>query len=837
MRETFRLLTAAALLLGACSSQVAFVDPVDTTCELGDFDPTGALTAGEADFEVLLYGVHRARPVKIPNGRWVTPPGISLRMQTFPIRVAADPRGAWFAVGNNGKADLPGNSQSITFVHAESARAVTLPVKQLFGDLVYSSSGKRLYAAGGGAQEVIVVDTSDPEAPAIERRIPVPHYPAGLALTPSGDELLVTGFHRHELHRVRLSDGEIQATYTVQTYPYGVTTDGVHAYVSNLGSNSVSRVRLTDGAVTTVLVGRNPEGVALSRDGSRLYVANSDSDTVSVFDTTRFESAEGVQTIDLKDRPDAPIGKSPVDVQLSGDGMRLYVVMAGENAVAVFRTTDLMPLGSIPTGWYPTTLAEGKQGDMLAIVNAKGFGAGNTDPFQHGGSDPFSPLAVGTTQKGTLTLMPTPNDAELNALNATVERNNNVARTLFKPGCEQVRGPVPLKVGQPSPIKHVVYIIRENKTYDSLLGDYPGLANPARGKPELAIWGQEITPNLRKIAERFASHDNYYSEPEQSIQGHIWATNGWSNDFSEKVWMAMWGNERDSLFLPGIEPASRGGGGSLMHNVLDAGRDLRIYGDISAIARQSTTLFRDKIAWKFPTWSLHIRDRDKARIFIDELKQGIFPSLVTIWLPNDHTSGCSAGNPYPVSEIMDNDEGTGMVIDAISKSPFWKETAVFIFEDDPQSAPDHIDGHRSILMVASPYAKRGWTSKVHVSFPSIHRTMGLMLGVAPTSRYEELATPLYDAFQEEPDLEPFDYIPLGDDKFRMVKADDPATVDIGGIEYHNCQEISSAYLSPHSLDQPDQIPNLGRILWHHRMGDAPYPEHYIAEEEEEEDEE
>lgn len=848
MHLPFRLATGlaiASLLFATACDQRRTADA--DTCELTDFDPTGALTAGAMKTSVTLYGDVTTTPTKIPNGRWVTPLGTTAKLHTFSMRVAAHPGGRYYAVNNVGHGDFKSNFQSVSIVDGETGVPVTtvthakcpdaapcdaLPVEQLFGDVLFSADGTRLYAAGGGANVVHVIKTDPVTMPTVVATIAVPNYPTGLALLPGGEELLVTNFHKHGLTRVRLSDGKILKTYTVQVYPYGVTTDGKSAYVSNLGANSVSKVDLASGKTVNLLVGVNPEGVALTRDGKTLYVTNSDSDTISVIAAASFTTDATIDLHDFEAKRTAT-GMSPVDAQLSQDGKRLYVALAGDNAVAVLSVPGHALLGKIPTPWYPTTVAERAGGGQLAVVAAKGFGAGSNDPRKFGGDNPYVDEFVGRLQKGTITVFDTPTDAQLGELRTAVDRNNQVTRLMFKTDktvCSRVKGPVPLEPGQPSPIKHVVYIVRENKTYDSNLGDYAGTANKANGDPSLAIWGKKVTPNGHLIAQRFANHDNYYSEPEQSVQGHVWAANGYSNDFSEKVWLAMWANRHDSLFLPAIEPASRGGNGGFILNLIKAGKKVRIYGEVTGLADQMTDELRNMYNWKYPAWSLHIRDRDKAKIFIDDLDKGIFPEFVYIWLPNDHTSGCAVGNAYPVSEIADNDEGTGMIIDAISKSRFWKDTAVFVFEDDPQSAPDHVDGHRSILLAASPYAKRGWTSKVQVSFPSIHRTTSLILGVPPSSRYEELATPLYDAFQETPDMEPFNYQPLPDNMYRKVEESDPPEVSIGGVNYKNCREIGAKFLKPNSLDMEDQIPGLGRILWYHVRGESPYPEALVADE-------
>lgn len=837
-----------ALQLGAALALAATIScdtrrTVDSAaCKLDAFDPSSSLSVGQTDLEVPFYGGTRTKPFKIPNGRWITPLGTTVRTHPFSLRVAAHPGGRYFAVNNAGLGDFKNGWQSISFVDGESSATLPLthpqcgaeacdavPIEQIFGDIVYSADGSKLYAAGGGANKIHVLDTSTVTAPVLAASITVPNYPVGLALAPGGAELFATGFHKHALYRIRLADGKITGTFTVGLYPYGVTTDEKTAYVSNLGANSVSKINLTSGEAITAPVGFNPEGVTLSPDGQKLYVANSDSDTVSVINTATFKI---VHTIAFKERPDAPPGISPTDILFSRDGKRIYVVLAGDNAIAVLKASDHSLIGKIPTAWYPTTVAESADGKLMAVANAKGFGAGSNDPRKFGGTNPYQDVFVGRLQKGALGLFAPPSDGDLKDLAKAVAVNNDAASHFIgtPKGCERITGPVPLRVGQSSPIKHIVYIVRENKTYDADLGDYEGVANKANGDPSLAIWGKSVTPNLHAIAERFANHDNYYSEPEQSVQGHIWAANGWSNDFSEKIWMGMWANKHDSVFLPAIEHASRGGNDGMIFNILKAGKDVRIYGEVTGLVDHMTGSLRDKFNFKYPTWSLHIRDREKAKIFIQDLDKGIFPNFVYIWLPNDHTSGCREGNAYPVSEIADNDEGTGIIIDAISKSKFWKETAVFVFEDDPQSTPDHVDGHRSILMVASPYAKRGWTSHAQVSFPSIHRTMGLILGVPATSRYEELATPLYDAFQEEPDFTPFDYIPLPDSKFRIAKKEDPETFDIAGVTYTNCQEMGAKFLTTSSLDREDQMPGLGRILWHHARGKTPYPEALVADE-------
>jgi hypothetical protein len=354
--------------------------------------------------------------------------------------------------------------------------------------------------------------------------------------------------------------------------------------------------------------------------------------------------------------------------------------------------------------------------------------------------------------------------------------------------------------------------MRENKTYDSLLGD---LGPEYDGDPSLTLFGEEITPNLHRLARTFTNLTNFYNESEQSVQGHVWGGIGWVNDFTEKNWIAMWGRPGEAqLVVAGLEPASLPPTGDLFRFYQAHGRSVRIYGEYAGAALDALE-GTEMMEWRFPS-NLGLDDRIKIKPFLRDLAQGKLADYTFIALPNDHTYGLTPGAPTPEYLVADNDEATGRIVEAVSHSPFWHETVIFIFEDDPQSTPDHVDAHRSICIVVSPWVKRGYVSRVHSSFPSLHKTASLIFGVPPINRLIALSSAMYDLFTTTPDLTPYVAIPS-----RIPFAINPENGPLA--EASKKLDFSTV----------DRAPGLGRILWAYRKG-TPFPEDLADDEGEEE---
>lgn len=738
---------------------------------------------------------------KFINGRRLTPAGRQVEVGTFPLNFALSPNGSLLAVTHSGEGDLKlqkSGHQSVWIVDTATMEVRSrIEGEAFFYGIAFSPDGSRLFAATGGGNSVRVYDLSDPARPVETLAIEIPDYPTGVAVTPDGRRLLVTRLHEHTLSVFDTESFEKVMDLTTMAYPYAVvvTPDGSRAFVSNWGDRSVSALDLTAGSTLgRIEVGRTPEGLAVSPDGRRVVVANSDDDSLSVIDA---ESLEVVATISLKEKTDDPVGVMPVDVTISPDGSRVYAACSGDNMVAVADLESSKMIGKIPTGAYPTAVRS--RGSSLYYLNGKGLVARPNEKNEF----------ITGLMWGSVSVLDVPSDAELREFTRRVDENNDpFKRTYpFSADCKAAKGPIPIRTGARSDsIKHVVYVIRENKTYDSLLGD---LGGEARGDPNLALFGEEVTPNLHALARRFANLDNCYYESEQSLQGHIWISAGWANDFSERNWPAMWAQKGvGQFYLPGIEPASRGSDTMFYDNLIDHDVSFRVYGDPIGVLSDLFGKFSNHVDFKYPTWALQVRDVDKVKEFKRELDLGIFPSFVSIWVPNDHTRGTSAGAPTPVTMIADNDHATGLIVEAISSSPYWKDTVILIFEDDPQGVPDHVDAHRGPCLVVGPHVKRGHTSHVHYSFPSFHRTMGLILGLPPISRFDAKAAPFLDVFTEDPEnIEPY----------TAVTPNVP-------VKYNAPDAYGAVESAKMDFSMPDQAPGLGRILWHSVKGrKAPYP--------------
>jgi hypothetical protein len=421
------------------------------------------------------------------------------------------------------------------------------------------------------------------------------------------------------------------------------------------------------------------------------------------------------------------------------------------------------------------------------IASAKGLGAGPTDHAP--GKNDY--------MKGTLQMVPMPSPQDLamgdTAVHSYLTRPKSYEVQLTCTGTPQLF-PLPPQKGAPTPIEHVFLIVRENKTYDAVLGDLPG----ANGNAALAIFGGDITPNLHALAKRFSNLDNFYSLAEQSLQGHEWTTANMANDYVEKGWLTTWGratrplgafSASDSLEHLGM-PATR----TAWEHLDKAGIAYHNYGEIT---NTSGAIHVYDVGYPGVFFNTAIADVDKIQYVIDNLNDKTFAlePFSYISLPNDHTVGTSPGMPTPESMIADNDEATGRFIDALSHSPYWASSAVFLIEDDPQDGGDHVELHRSPCLVISPWSKRAYTSSVHYDVPAMWHTLTLLLGVDPINQRDGNAPAMYDVFSPKPDTEAYTFIPR---KVPMSinAADAPLAEESKRIDF----------------SRPDTAP-LGRILW------------------------
>jgi YVTN family beta-propeller protein len=690
-------------------------------------------------------------------------------------------------------------------------------------------------------------------------------YPCGIALTSDSARAIVCLSMNDALAVVDLASGVVQREIPVGVAPYHVVLsgDGKTAFVSNWGgrravagdktapsgktqtvvdargiaaSGTVSIVDLqAQSEIAQVETGLHPTDLCLTRDGRTLFVANANSDTVSVIDVA---SHKVVETISV--RPDAslPFGSAPNALALGADDSTLYVANGGNNAVAVIKLRGANDnkstlAGFIPTGWYPGALA--LHDGQLYVANVKGVGslAKTTRPEWSRWVKDY----LGTVSKVTL-----PSADELTAYTKQSLADARVHEALAaweKAQSPEKPAPVPQHDGQPSVFDHVVYIIKENRTYDQVLGDMPR----GNGEPKLCIFDKPVTPNHHALAEEFVLLDNYYCNGVLSADGHAWATEANAGEYFEK---AFGGFTR--VYFQG-DPLTFSSSGFLWDAVLLHGLSFRNYGekDFPKTVPDSSWLqmYKDWTSGKksiqitqskslpplepysalYPGWNLKIPDIVRADIFLKEFagfeKSGNWPHFMIVYLPSDHTAGLTPGTPTPRAMVADNDLAMGRIVEAISKSKFWPTTCVFAIEDDPQAGFDHVDGHRSFCLIASPYTRRGETIHAFYNQTSVLHTMERMMGLAPMTQFDSMAPVMTECFTDKPDLRPYtakpNQIPLDELNGKI------ADLHAGAAKWAQAS-------AKQDFDEPDEVDDdvMNRILWFSVRGEEAYPKEFAG---------
>jgi YVTN family beta-propeller protein len=801
----------------------------------------------------------------VPTQQRIRPAGRSVEYRGRPVDVALAPDGKTTYVKDNAQL------LAIDVDRWEITQQLKYPARPGGGTMhgiAVSRDGKRVYVTAGPALCEAMVGEGGKLT--WGRTIPLPPtqrgketaYPCGIALSRDGATAWVCLSIDNALAAVDLGTGKITQRIPVSVAPYDVilSADEKTAYVSNWGgrrpdaqdptaksagaealidkrgvasSGTVGVVDLAAGKqVAEIEVGLHPSDLELTGDESRLYVANANSDTVSVIDTA---ARKVIATIAVRPDPTLPFGSGSNALALSRDERTLFVANGGNNAVAGVKLDPAsgggLVQGFIPAGWYPSAVA--LAGERLIIANVKGVGS--RDPANEGKWNSHS-------YRGSVTLVDVPDEATLARYTAQVREDSRVPQSLrawekAQSGVAPV--PVPKRVGEPSVFEHVVYVIKENRTYDQVFGDI-GKGN---SDPKLCVFGREITPNHHALAEQFALLDNFYCNGVVSADGHAWVTEGVTVDYLEKSFGAW---ARSYPFWGG-DPLAFAPTGFIWDNVLIHGLSFRNYGEmVNSVTHPPrstfTDVYRDYVnktgkirisnvlglesirpytCEAYPGWNMDVPDQRRVDAFLAEFEKykqtRDWPNLVIVYLPNDHTSGTNPGDPTPKAQVADNDYALGRVVDAVSHSEFWPKTCIFVIEDDPQAGFDHVDGHRSLCLVISPYTKRGAVVSNFYNQTSVLHTMELMLGVPPMNQLDAMAPVMEACFTEKPDLAPYTVLPSNVPFDQM----NPEKSSLRGAELE---------LAELSLKQRLEVPDaanedaLNRILWASARGaTTPYP--------------
>ena len=758
---------------------------------------------------VTLPGETLEGTVRMPNGWSIKPAGKQVQMGDFPINIALHPSGKWAAVLHAGWGlhevvivDLKPKKQKVL------SRSV---IDQTFAGLTFAPDGKHVYV-GGGKLEVVYqfafddgylgkpkkLSVSNPKAADIiekaemaddeeqpektekaEKKKKVKFVPGAFAIHPSGKMLYVPGVWGDAVCFLPLDDAARTRVFVPldqDSHPINCLLDskGKRLFVSLWNRAAVAVVDVEkEKIIQTWATEKHPTEMVLSPDEKTLFVACSNSTRVSVLRTA---DGKGLETINCALYPNAPNGNTPNSLCLTPGGQILVVANADANNLALFNVAEpgkAKPLGFIPVGMYPTSVRCDADGKHIYVANGRGISV-KANPH---GMNPLLPKSTKGVQeyiaglyRGTLGVIDMPNEVDMIKYSKQAYECSPLRQDNGIVGSVPKDNPIPAKIGGASPIKYCIYVIRENRTYDQVLGDM----KEGNGDRGLCIFPEKVTPNAHRLARQFVLLDNFYCDGEVSADGHEWSMGAYCTDFVRRVWPLNYsggGHKKFDLF-PGdgdFDDIARPACGYIWDRCAEAKVTYRSYGEWVENGQKDTDPCKAKVKTLvghidplYRGWDLSYRDQKRADRFIAELKrfekEGGMPQLSIIRLPNDHTSGTSSKKPTPTAMVADNDLALGRIVEAISKSKFWPETAIFVIEDDAQNGADHVDAHRTVALCISPYTQHGKVDSTLYSTASMLRTMELILGVQPMSQFDAAARPMYNAFQAKPNLATYTHL-------------------------------------------------------------------------------
>jgi YVTN family beta-propeller protein len=682
------------------------------------------------------------KPLQLPNGWSLTPAGRSIPLSSdLPLNMAVSPDHRYLAVTDNGY-----DRQGIDLIDLQKEKLVDqVEIGKSWLGLCFEKKRPYLYISGGNdniivryvlnQDRLIVRDTMRLGRPWPEEKIGV----AGIAIDERRQLIYAVTKENGSLYI-----GDLRTMRTIRhvqlsapAYTCLLNPAGTELYISGWGGSKVwiyspDKKRLIDSVAT----GDHPNDLAITHNGKWLYVANANTNSVSVIDV---RERKEVETLNAALYPDAPIGSTTNSVALSADGHTLYVANADNNCLAVFDVTrpgNSRSKGFIPTGWYPTAV-KAIAGKIL-VLNGKGMSSfANPDTAY-----------VGGLFHGALSIIPSTSEALLGRYSRRVYLNTPYSKEKESLAAGQPGNPIPMKKGDPTPIRYVFYVLRENKTYDEILGDLP----QGNGDPGLCLFGDSVTPNGHAIASQYVLLDNFYVDAEVSVDGHCWSMAGYATDYVEKSWPSDYSNRGGTDDFESAGPIANATNGFIWDACLRGNVSFRDYGEMRDNILHPIPTLTDPSHFcaGFPAWNLGITDVYREQQFEHDLDSLVaihaVRSLNTIYLPNDHTNGLAKDSLTPTSYIADNDLALGKLVDHISHSAIWKESAIFVLEDDAQGGADHVDAHRSVAYVISPFVKAHSVNHTPYTTSSVLRTMELILGLPPMSQYDAGATPMWNCF-------------------------------------------------------------------------------------------
>ena len=761
----------------------------------------------------------------LPNGWGLSPVGESLQLGDLPLNIAISPNKKLLAVTNNGQ-----SKQSIQLINVSDRTLLdTKEVGKLWFGLQFSDDSRTLYASGGNdnwivrfiirenrlvVSDTIIIRGDDPK-----ENISV----AGIALDDKNNLLYVVTKENNSLYIANTLTKRIikQIPLEGEAFTCLLSFDKKTLYISCWGCDKIIIIDTEKQQIKTAIpIGDNPNDMALNKKGTLLYVSNANDNSVSVIDLKQNNVVEKLNSSLLSD---SPPGSTTNGVALSKDEKTLYIANADNNYLAVFDVTipgNSKSKGFIPVGWYPTCIRI--VNNSIFVTNGKGFSSlpnpKGPNPSikkqkvsyqKNDDKKPEEVQYIAGLFKGTLSIITIPDKNKLDLYTQMVYKNTPYSKEHKWQSKIKTSNPIFTGENKPSPIKYVFYVIKENRTYDQVLSDI----HEGNGDSSLLLFGEKVTPNQHALCKQFVLFDNFYCDGEVSADGHNWSLGAYATDYLEKTWPTSYGGrggKYDSEGNRGVANNKNFIWDLCQKNSIS----YRTYGEFADNGKPNIPVLKDHLCKYYTGWDESVMDTTRfhqwKRDFDSLLAINKVPQLNTIRFINDHTEGLRIGKASPFAHVADNDLATGLFVEHLSKSKIWKESAVFILEDDAQNGPDHVDAHRSTLYLAGGFVKKKYIDHTMYSTSSVLHTIELILGLPPMSQFDSSAEPLWRSFSDTADVSIFHSLPAGINLFEK------------NIAFNKWQRMSEDF----NFEKEDRAPDeeFNRVLWWAvKGGGRPYP--------------
>jgi YVTN family beta-propeller protein len=757
----------------------------------------------------------QSKKIMLPNSWTLQPAGRSMPLGDLPLNIAVSNSKKLIAVTNNGQ-----SVQSIQLINPATEKILdNIVVAKCWYGLKFSTDEKFLYASGGNDNWILKYGIENNKLISKDTIIlgkkGYPNIsPAGIEINDALKKMYVVTKENNSLYTIDLTTKKIVQVLKLEEAGYSclLSKNKKELYISVWGAKKVAIYDIASQKISTEInVGENPNELLLSKNGKYLFVANAGDNSVSVISTS---NKKVLEVLNAALYPNAPTGSATNGIALSENQKTLYIANADNNYLAVFDCStpgNSISKGFIPTGWYPTNVKV--IGKKIFTSNGKGFSSFSNKKgpnpttktqkvtYQMGEVEKNANKTeyIGGLMKGTMSIIDEPNAKQLATYSKTVYNNTPYTKEKETVANGEVGNPIPMLVGDASPIKYVFYIIKENRTYDQVLGDI----KEGNGDTSLVLFGEKYTPNQHKLVKEFVLLDNFYVDGEVSADGHNWTMAANANDYLEKTWPTNYGGRGGKYDSEGKRDIASPDRGFIWDYCKRANISYRTYGEFADNYKPNIPVLENHFCPYYTSWDESVRDTTRFNQWRKEFdslyKAGAVPQFNSLRFINDHTEGLRLGRPTPFAHVADNDWAVGLFVEYLSHHPIWKETAIFIVEDDAQNGPDHVDAHRSTAYVAGGFVKRNFVDHTMYSTSSMLRTMELILALPPMSQYDAAAEPMWRCFSSTYNATPFLAVPAN------------ISLDEKNIKNTASAKISATF----DFSKEDRIPDLvfSEVIW------------------------